>query len=460
MVRASTLLITLAAAGLSAGSAMAGNPIIPNRGVNDPHIRIFGDKAYLYATHDKSATNDSFIMEDWWVWSSRDLVNWELESVLDPASTYIGEGFQSAWATDAAEKDGRYYWYFSEANRQTGVVVGSSPTGPWSDPLGGPLLSSGMTPTHEYDPGILKDSDGNHYIVFGVWDYHIARLADDMVSLAEKPRLIEIEGAVGPYTFSTEGPFAGKRTDDKPFLHERGGRYYLSWGAFYAMADNPYGPYRYVDTVMKKESFEPGLESPTWPHGFLQGRHGSFFDWHNQSYFAYCDISQTGNRFFRDTFISYVHYRDDGTISPIRVERIGVGEYDPDAGPVEAENYFAARGISKREHAQASGGFALGLFKGRVAELSYPNMHSLHSKTTVRLFVSTQEEGDVSIEILSSDGEGRPTETLSEIRESLRTGIGYQPITIEGIDFSISVGLHLRIASSASGILLDRVEWV
>ena len=64
----------------------------------------------------------------------------------------------------------------------------------------------------------------------------------------------------------------------------------------------------------------------------------------------------------------------------------------------------------------------------------------------------------MSIEILSSDGEGRPTETLSEIRESLRTGIGYQPITIEGIDFSISDGLHLRIASSASGILLDRLE--
>ena len=44
------------------------NPIIPNMGVNDPHIRIIDGKAYLSATHDKSADNTTFIMEDWWLW--------------------------------------------------------------------------------------------------------------------------------------------------------------------------------------------------------------------------------------------------------------------------------------------------------------------------------------------------------------------------------------------------------
>lgn len=165
--------------------ALAENPIVPEMGLNDPHVRIFNDKAYVYATHDKSAENERFIMEDWWVWSSTDLVNWELESVLDPADTYIGEGFTGAWATDAAYRNGKYYWYFSERNEQTGVVVGNSPVGPWQDPLGEPLLGEDLTPTHEYDPSIIE-YEGIHYIVFGVWDFYIARLNDDMISLAEE----------------------------------------------------------------------------------------------------------------------------------------------------------------------------------------------------------------------------------------------------------------------------------
>ena len=111
-------------------SVFAENPIVPAVGLNDPHVHIFNDKAYVYATHDKSSENERFIMEDWWIWSSTDLVSWKLESVLDPADTYIGAGFQSAWATDAAYRDGKYYWYFSELNEQTGVVVGKSPVGP------------------------------------------------------------------------------------------------------------------------------------------------------------------------------------------------------------------------------------------------------------------------------------------------------------------------------------------
>ena len=140
-----------------------------------------------------------------------------------------------------------------------------------------------------------------------------------------------------------------KPTDDKPFLHFYNGNYYLSWGCFYAMADNVYGPYEYTGSIIEQESFAPGYDAPTWPNGFKQGRHGSFFEWHNQWYFAYCDISQTGNRYFRDTFISYIHYKDDGEMALIRIDGIGVGEYDADNGIIEAEDYFAAEGVVKSE---------------------------------------------------------------------------------------------------------------
>jgi hypothetical protein len=88
----------LLVASMISAPVFAGNPIVPNVGLNDPHVHIFNDTAYVYATHDRSSENEKFIMEDWWIWSSTDLVNWKLESVLDPEDTYIGAGFQSAWA--------------------------------------------------------------------------------------------------------------------------------------------------------------------------------------------------------------------------------------------------------------------------------------------------------------------------------------------------------------------------
>ena len=305
---------------------MAKNPIIPNKGANDPHIRIIDGKAYLSASHDKSADSKKFIMEDWWLWSSEDLVNWKLEYTLKPEETYIGEPFEGCWATDIVKRNGKWYWYFSERNQQAGVMVGDSPSGPWKDPLGKPLLSEEMTPTDEYDMGIIQDEAGEYYIVFGVWDYYIAKLNEDMISLAEKPRKIDIYNPHGPYNL--DGKNTEKPTDDKPFIHFYNGNFYLSWGCFYAMANNVYGPYKYKGSIIEQESFAPGYDAPTWPTGFKQGRHGSFFEWHNQWYFAYCDISQTGNRYFRDTFISYVHYKPNGEIALSRVDGIGVGRYD------------------------------------------------------------------------------------------------------------------------------------
>ena len=291
-------------------------------------------------------------MEDWWLWSSDDLVSWKPEYTLKPEETYIGKPFEGCWATDIVKRNGKYYWYFSERNQQAGVMVADSPSGPWYDPLGKPLLSSEMTPTHEYDMGIFEDTDGEFYIVFGVWDYYIAKLNEDMISLAERPRKIKITNPRGPY--NPDGTNKEKPTDDKPFLHFYNGKYYLSWGCFYAMADNVYGPYDYKASIIEQESFAPGYDAPTWPNGFKQGRHGSFFEWHNQWYFAYCDISQTGNRYFRDTFISYVHYKKDGVIALIRVDGIGVGEYDANQ-TIQAEDFYKASGIVKIE--SENGGF-------------------------------------------------------------------------------------------------------
>lgn len=374
------------------------NPIVPNKGLNDPHIHIFNDTAYVYASHDKSIDNKGFIMEDWWIWSSPDLVNWTERATLNPKDTYIRENFTGCWATDVGYKNGKYFWYFSEKNEQTGVVVGNTPVGPWKDPLGKPLLTSDLTPTHEYDMSIFEEN-GENYIFFGVWDYYVAKLNDDMISLAEPPKQIIINNPRGPY--NRDGKNKDMPTDDKPFVHKYNGKYYLSWGCFYAMSDNLYGPYDYIDTIIKESSFAEGYDAPTWPNGFLQGRHGSFFEWHNQSYFVYCDISQTGNRYFRDAFISYVHYKENGLMDVIRVDGIGVGQYDANNGPIEAEDYFKANHVYKTENTM--GGFSINS-KENMGFVTYPNIQNLKAKSTIEFEILSKVDTEIEVREGSSTG--------------------------------------------------------
>lgn len=70
-----------------------GKGILPNQGVNDPHVHIFGDRTYLFASHNTiiGKKNSTYTMPNWNIYSSSDLVNWKKEFVLFPEDTYIGK---------------------------------------------------------------------------------------------------------------------------------------------------------------------------------------------------------------------------------------------------------------------------------------------------------------------------------------------------------------------------------
>lgn len=370
---------------LAVGMVRAGNPIIQNQGVCDPHIRIYDGRAWLYASQDYSVSNPTHDMRLWWVWSSADLVNWTMENCLRPETTHLNNpNFRACWATDSATRNGKYYWYYSVSMHGTGVVVGDTPRGPWSESK--PIHFPGAK-TKTYDPGILMDDGGTNYIIVGAFDYYIARLGDDMMSLAEPPRLIEIAGKRGPYG---EG-----KTDDKPYLHKRNGKYYLSWGCYYAMADNPYGPYTYKGVILVKDRIAPAFQQPAMKcedGGWVHDRHGSFFEFNNQWYFA-CNTSSGPGcaKFFRGSVMGYVHYRDNGEIEPVYIEEAGVGQYDAAQGRVEAENYFSMSNVVKRQC--PAGGFEIGGVKDG-SYLYYPRVYNLPGKRiTLSFRVSSVVEG-------------------------------------------------------------------
>ena len=381
---------------LPAWLARAANPIVATGGMTDPFAVVYGDRLYIYATHDSLPNTKGFLMKDWWVWASTDLVNWCQVGTLHPEDTYLKRPFNECWGTSAAARNGRYYWYFSAGPTEIGVAESDAPAGPWHDPLGRPLIPKGLVNTDERDPSILMDDDGNAYIVLGTGNYYLARLNVDMISLAEKPQLIALDKRFGPYG---EG-----FTDDKPSLHKRKGIYYLSWSSFYAMSTNIHGPYTFKGSVITTNGLAPEFrtgntgQDPICRNGNICfDRHGNFFTWHLQWYYTCNDHSQPGRgEFFRDSVMSYVHYRDNGEMAPIRLDLIGVGEYDARMPRIEAEDYFAATGVEQGEC--PAGGFEVrGLRNG--SGLVYPKVKNLEPKMRMRLRVASVNTGGVKLEI-------------------------------------------------------------
>ncbi|MDQ8200148.1 family 43 glycosylhydrolase [Pelagicoccus enzymogenes] len=395
-------------------------------GVTDPQVRIYQDTAYLYASHDEHPDNTEFVMPDWQVWSSKDLVNWQYEATLSPEDTYIGAPFKGCWAGDSIYKNGIYYWCFSAVDKSTdkheiGLVSAPSPTGPWTDPIGEAWIPHDSAPTHVYDPGFLQEEDGTTYIVFGVWDYYIARLEGDMSGLAETPRKLEILDPRGPYGEGT--------TDDKPFLHKHGNLYYLSWGAFYATSENLYGPYQYRGCLIDEKLMDSSFAEKTWPHGPQQGRHGSFFDWNGQSYFMYCDMSFSGNRYYRGSWISYVHYRENGEIAPIEITSEAVGRYT--AGkPIPAANFSDGNGIQKVEN--PDGRLSIAPIE-RGARVSYPNIRDISTPSVDVILRFSKSSDSQTIKISNGHhhcGEAIPI-NATEVHYRIDAFVPHDGITLQ-----------------------------
>ncbi len=350
--------------------------IIHNKGVCDPHVHIFNGKAYMFTTHDRGPGQPIFRMDDWRVFSSDDLLNWKLEYTLRPEDTFLGK-CEECYATDAAERNGRYYMYFSHQQYCIGVAVSENgPGGPYRDALGKPLIPKGMVDTACYDPTVFIDDEARTpYIMFGFTcigkKYYVARLNEDMISLAEPPRPVELEP---------------NWDSDACWITKRGGTYYLTTHeARFATSKSIYGPYTYHGKFMYDYTVD----------------HGTFFTYHNQTYFTYGVPENLGDEkidpYYRTTKIVYAHFKDDGAIVTDDFIKIaGVGQYDAGWDVIKGEWYFAASdGIYKKENED---GFEIrGI--GNGSYLYYQNVNSMRQNAPVELRLSNGNKEACTVEI-------------------------------------------------------------
>jgi beta-xylosidase len=198
----------------------------------DPAIRVFGDTYYIYPTSDKPEWKTT----DFSVWSSKNLVDWKKERMVLDVAHDLKWGNLQAWAPDAIERNGTYYFYFC-ANGQIGVATAKSPLGPFVDALGKPLIPKGAgIQTNPIDPYPLIDADGQAWLYFGNGKVaNAVRLKPDMITLDGEPT-----------------PIALKQFREGIVVFPRAGKYYFMWSiddarspdyrVGWGVADSPLGP--------------------------------------------------------------------------------------------------------------------------------------------------------------------------------------------------------------------------
>jgi len=201
---------------LLADASFATNPIIMDQFTADPTARVFEGKIYLYPSHDipvppgSGVRQNWFCMEDYHVFSSENLVDWQDHGVICDQTNvpWLNRAGYDMWAPDCVFKNGTYYFYFPVGGR-IGVATSDKPYGPWK------VLDHPVTGAGGIDPCVLMDDDGSSYLFTAAGGISVAKLKDNMVEDDTRPQRI----ANLPRPGLIEGPFAFKRN----------GIYYLTY---------------------------------------------------------------------------------------------------------------------------------------------------------------------------------------------------------------------------------------
>lgn len=290
------------------------NPVIRDIYTADPSARVFGETLYVYPSHDKDDAV-SFSMEDYHVFSTTDMVNFEDHGVIFNPIEQTLWATKAAWAPDCVERDGKYYLYYPTDQKYIGVAVSDRPDGPFVDPLGHPLLSidsPGVVCDRDFiDPCVFIDDDGQAYMFVGQNTLCCIALNDDMVSYDGRVHIIE----------GLEEFF------EAVWVHKYNGKYYVSYSnspftghqpeIVYAMADNPLGPYEYKGRILGPVS------SGTNHHSIVKYGGDWFLFFHDASLsMKNLDVEHhpelqpvCGLR--RSVCVEHLYYNPDGTIQEV-----------------------------------------------------------------------------------------------------------------------------------------------
>jgi len=242
----------------------AQNPIIQTKYTADPAPFVYNDTVFLYVSHDEENAGPGmgrFLMKDWLLYTSVDMVNWTDHGVVASLKDFSwGKQDNGAWAPQCIERNGKFYLYCPIHMNGIGVLVSDSPYGPFTDPLGKPLIKNSMD---DIDPSVYIDDDNQAYLYWGNPKLYHVKLNEDMISykgdiVAEQMTIAEFGKRDGHTKRATQ-------YEEGPWFYKRNNLYYMAFastccpeGIGYSMSKSPTGPWEYKGSIMDGDSRSSG----------------------------------------------------------------------------------------------------------------------------------------------------------------------------------------------------------
>ena len=413
--------ITLFAALTMTLGGMAQNPFVQTWYTSDPAPMVHDGTMYVYTGHDEDNA-DFFWMQEWRVYSTQDMVNWQ-----DHGSPLALESFSwaddRAWAAQTIERNGKFYWYICAHSKirsgmAIGVAVGDTPTGPFHDAIGKPLFDNGSW--DNIDPTVFIDDDNQAWIMWGNPRVYYAKLNQDMISIdGEVKNLPMTEEAFGgpsmrerekgkEYKDSyVEGPWIMKKNifpvDKKGKKAKKAvPQYYLLYAAggvpehiSYSTAPSPEGPWTYRGPIMPLED----TKSFTNHCGVVEHKGHNYFFYHTGKL-------PGGGGFGRSMAIEEFQYNPDGTFPIIHHTDQGVspiGTLNP-FQRTEAETIAWCEGL-KTENNQKTGVYVNEISNGDYIKVREVDFASRQPKSFTVSAASALQGGNIEVHLDSLKGQ-------------------------------------------------------
>lgn len=294
------------------------NPYLPSwEYVPDGEPRVFGDRIYVYGSHDRKDSID-FCDYKLKVWSApvSDPTKWVCHGDIFRSRDGHDSPSDVDWtdellfAPDVVERGGKYYLYAYIVNAKGCVAVADRPEGPFR------LLSRYKydIPNHYdngtfIDPGVLVDDDGRVYIYCGYQGSYMCELKDNMYEAVPGSYKLDIIPTAEPHRFF-----------EACSPRKINGTYYLIYSPQrgscldYATSDSPTGPFTYRGTIIDNGIDFPGGND-----------HGSVCCINGQWYIFYHRMTN-GTIMSRRGCVERIEILPDGTIPQVEMTSLGFEE--------------------------------------------------------------------------------------------------------------------------------------
>lgn len=291
-------------------------------------------------------------MADYHVFSSENLIDWTDHGVIiSQENVPWGKAdAYSMWAPDCVYKNGKYYFYFPNAQKEgrgfaVGVATATNPEGPFTcekEPIKG---VSGI------DPCVLIDDDGSAYIYWSGMGIRGGKLKSNMLELdgdLKEVKFPKRDGMPDMPPMKVGGEEMKGLPDgfkEGPFAFKRGDWYYLSFpwvrgstdgGAnptetlAYAMSKSPLGPWDFKGIIMAEHA------SGCWTnhHSIVQYKGQWYLFYHHNDYSPSMDKRRSAR-------IERITFNADGTIQEVKPTLRGVG-VNKATDKIQVDRYSAA----------------------------------------------------------------------------------------------------------------------